>query len=156
FDWAMALICLGFFVTIVASTRYVSLGTISATMLFVVVSFITAFGHTIYFQVFTFSMAFIVIFKHRENMQRLLSGTESRLTFGSSAGCPARAGRGLCGPSRSSAGPWSAPRSLCEAGLGDGERRDAALVERDAKPRTLGKRDAAVDDRRRLRHHVGG
>jgi len=33
-DWVMALLCLGFFVIIVAFTRYVSLGSICATMFF--------------------------------------------------------------------------------------------------------------------------
>jgi glycerol-3-phosphate acyltransferase PlsY len=82
-DWVMALICLGLFVAIVASTRYVSLGTICATMLFAVLSFIPFFGKTFYFHIFACLMAFIVIFKHRENIQRLLSGTENKLTFSS-------------------------------------------------------------------------
>ena len=81
FDWVIALICLGFFVIIVALTRYVSLGTIGATMFFVAISFIPVFEHTFYFYMFACLMAFIVIFKHRENIQRLLSGTENRLTF---------------------------------------------------------------------------
>ena len=80
-DWVMALISLGFFVIIVALTRYVSLGTISATMFFVAISFISVFGNTFYFQIFAFLMAFMIIFKHRENIQRLLSGTENKLTF---------------------------------------------------------------------------
>ncbi|NIX76526.1 glycerol-3-phosphate 1-O-acyltransferase PlsY [Microvirga terricola] len=80
-DWVMALICLGSFVIIVALTRYVSLGTICATMLFVVLSVIPVFDNTFYFQIFAFLIALIVIFKHRENIQRLLSGTENKLTF---------------------------------------------------------------------------
>jgi acyl phosphate:glycerol-3-phosphate acyltransferase len=80
-DWVMALICLGLFLTIVASTRYVSLGTICATLLFAVLSFIPFFGKTFYFHIFACLMAFIVIFKHRENIRRLLSGTENKLTF---------------------------------------------------------------------------
>ena len=80
-DWVMALICLGIFVTIVASTRNVSLGTISATLCFAVLSFIPAFGKTFYFDIFACLMASIVIFKHRENIQRLLSGTENKLAF---------------------------------------------------------------------------
>lgn len=80
-DWVMALICLGFFVMIVASTRYVSLGTICATMFFVAISFVPVFGHTFYFHIFACLMAFMLIFKHRENIQRLLSGTENKLTF---------------------------------------------------------------------------
>jgi acyl phosphate:glycerol-3-phosphate acyltransferase len=43
-NWVMALICLGFFVIIVALTRYVSLGTICATMFFVAISLIPVFG----------------------------------------------------------------------------------------------------------------
>ncbi|CAG7658347.1 glycerol-3-phosphate 1-O-acyltransferase PlsY [Paenibacillus allorhizosphaerae] len=78
-DWGMALLCLGFFVIIVASTRYVSLGTISATMLFAAISFIPVFGHTLYFYIFACLMAFTVIFRHTGNIKRLLSGTESKL-----------------------------------------------------------------------------
>jgi len=84
FDWGMALICLGFFVIVVASTRYVSLGTICAALLFVVISFLPVFGHTFYFNVFAVVMALIVVFKHKENIRRLLSGTENKLSFGSS------------------------------------------------------------------------
>jgi acyl phosphate:glycerol-3-phosphate acyltransferase len=80
-DWVMALICVGLFVTLVAATRYVSLGTICATLLFVVLSFVPFFGKTFYFHIFACLMAFIVIFKHRENIQRLLSGTENKLSF---------------------------------------------------------------------------
>src|SRR4051812_9358407 len=81
FNWFMALICLGCFVMIVALTRYVSLGTICASILFVVISFISAFGHTFYFNLFACLMAFLIVFKHRENLQRLLSGTENKLRF---------------------------------------------------------------------------
>jgi glycerol-3-phosphate acyltransferase PlsY len=81
FDWVMALICLGVFVLIVALTRYVSLGTISAAVLFLVISFVPVFGHTFYFHLFACLMALIIIFKHRANIQRLLSGTENKLAF---------------------------------------------------------------------------
>ena len=80
-DWVMALTSLGVFVLIVALTRYVSLGTICATLFFVAISFIPAFGNTIYFNLFAFLMAIIIILKHRENIQKLLSGTENRLAF---------------------------------------------------------------------------
>jgi glycerol-3-phosphate acyltransferase PlsY len=80
-SWPMALIALGLFVLIVALTRYVSLGTICATTCFVVISFIPAFGNTFYFNIFAVLMASMIIFKHRANILRLLSGTENRLTF---------------------------------------------------------------------------
>src|SRR5882757_10839019 len=80
-DWVMALICLGSFAITVALTRFVSFGTIFAAMLFAAISFIPAFGHTFYFHVFACLMVFIVILKHKENIRRLLSGTENKLTF---------------------------------------------------------------------------
>jgi glycerol-3-phosphate acyltransferase PlsY len=81
FDWVMALLCLGLFVTVVVLTRYVSLGTICAALLFVAMSFIPVFDHTLYFQIFACLMALIIVSKHRENIQRLLARTESRLSF---------------------------------------------------------------------------
>jgi glycerol-3-phosphate acyltransferase PlsY len=81
FDWRMGLLCLGFFVMVVASTRYVSLGTICVAVFFVVVSFLPFFQHTFYFQTFAGLMALVVVFKHRENMRRLLAGAENKLTF---------------------------------------------------------------------------
>ena len=80
-NWVMALMALGVFVMIVALTRYVSFGTICATVFFVAISFAPVFRSTAYFQVFACMTAFVLIFKHRENVQRLLSGTENKLTF---------------------------------------------------------------------------
>ena len=80
-NWELALVSLGVFVTIIASSRYVSLGTISASIFFVALSFVPGFGTTLYFNVFAAVMAAIIIVKHRANIQRLLSGTENRLSF---------------------------------------------------------------------------
>src|ERR1700759_19745 len=52
FNWLMAIISLGVFVIVIAATRYVSLGTISASLFFVALSLIPAFGGTAYFQSF--------------------------------------------------------------------------------------------------------
>ena len=80
-NWPISLICLGAFVLIVALTRYVSLGTMSATILFVPMSFLPVFGATLYFSMFASAMALLIIVKHRENIRRLLSHTENRLSF---------------------------------------------------------------------------
>lgn len=80
-DWMAALLSLGVFALIVALTRYVSLGTISAAVFFVVVSFVPVFGNTFYFNIFSVLIAAIIILKHRENIRRLISGTENKLTF---------------------------------------------------------------------------
>lgn len=80
-DWLMALLCLALFVIIIALTRYVSLGTVCATTLTAIISFIPAFEHTLYFNIFVCLMAFIIIYRHRENIQRLFSGTENKLNY---------------------------------------------------------------------------
>src|SRR5690625_4581358 len=61
-DWIMALLCLGFFVIIIALTRYVSLGTICATTLIAVILFIYVFGHNLYFHFFFFFIVFYDVF----------------------------------------------------------------------------------------------
>lgn len=78
-NWVMALLSLGLFVIVIAASRYVSLGTICASIFFVALSFVSAFGSTFYFQIFACLMAAIIIFKHRENIKRLLSGNENKL-----------------------------------------------------------------------------
>ena len=80
-NWVMALSSLSFFVIIVALTRYVSLGTLCATVFFASISFLPVFGNTVYFELFACLMALMVIFRHRENIQRLLSGTENKIKF---------------------------------------------------------------------------
>jgi acyl phosphate:glycerol-3-phosphate acyltransferase len=81
FNWLMALISLGVFVAVIAVSRYVSLGTISAAVFFVAISFVPFFGNTLYFNVFASLMALVIIFKHKANIERLLSGTENKLKF---------------------------------------------------------------------------
>jgi acyl phosphate:glycerol-3-phosphate acyltransferase len=81
FDWVMALICLNVFLMIVALTRFISLGTISATVLFMAISFVPIFHHTFYFHIFTLLTAVIIIFKHKDNLQRLLLGRENKLSL---------------------------------------------------------------------------
>jgi acyl phosphate:glycerol-3-phosphate acyltransferase len=80
-NWLMALISLGLFVIVIAATRYVSLGTICASIVFVALSFVPALGGTFYFQIFACLTAAIIIVKHRENIRRLLSGAENKLRF---------------------------------------------------------------------------
>jgi glycerol-3-phosphate acyltransferase PlsY len=80
-SWPMTLISLGVFVAVIAVSRYVSLGTICAALVFVALSFLPAFGNTLYFQIFAGLMAAMIVFKHRANIQRLLAGSENRLKF---------------------------------------------------------------------------
>lgn len=76
------LIALVVFVAVAAITRYVSLGSIAAAAVF---PFIYWFTATRGFTPLTFGItciiALLIVFKHRENIGRLMSGTESK--FGS-------------------------------------------------------------------------
>jgi glycerol-3-phosphate acyltransferase PlsY len=80
-NWLMTLISLAVFVTVIAVSRYVSLGTLCAAIFFVAISFIPASGTTFYFQIFAGLMALMIIVKHGANIQRLLAGTENKLRF---------------------------------------------------------------------------
>lgn len=80
-DWVMSLVSLAVFVAVVALTRYVSLGTLCAIAAFLALSFLPAFASTLHIQLFSLAMAAVIVFRHRENVKRLLSGTESRIAF---------------------------------------------------------------------------
>ena len=76
------------FVLIVLLTRFVSLGSIIAVMLFPLVH------HTMYYHgpddneaiitLCAFAIMLLVVFMHRENIKRLLEGKESKVSFGRS------------------------------------------------------------------------
>ena len=85
-NWQIGLICLVFALLIITLTKMVSLGSITAAVLFPV---LTVFMHsehyiskseTSYF-IFSIILAVIVIFNHRSNLGRILNGTENKLSF---------------------------------------------------------------------------
>jgi glycerol-3-phosphate acyltransferase PlsY len=85
-NWQIGLICLVFALVIMAVTRMVSMGSIAAAILFPV---LTLFIHTnfiveasgIKYFVYSLILAALVIFNHRENIKRIVSGTENKLSF---------------------------------------------------------------------------
>lgn len=84
-NWQIGLICLVFALLIMAVTRMVSLGSISAAVLFLVLT-IFRVGEQYYivkgnYIVFGLILALIVIFNHRSNIKRILNGTENKLSF---------------------------------------------------------------------------
>ena len=87
-NWQIGLICLVFALVLIALTRMVSVGSIAAGILFpVLVAFIdqnyivpTSNSNWSYL-VFSIIVALLVIFNHRANVQRILNGTENRLSF---------------------------------------------------------------------------
>ena len=84
-NWKIGLICLVFALVLMAVTRMVSLGSIGAAVLFPVLVLFIHTNFTIsegssYF-VYSVILAAIVIFNHRANIQRILNGTENKLSF---------------------------------------------------------------------------
>lgn len=84
-NWKIGLICLVFAIFQMILCRMVSLGSISAAVLFPV---LTVFIHDCYltewnisYVVFGIAMALFVIFNHRANVKRLMNGTENRISF---------------------------------------------------------------------------
>jgi len=77
------LIALVVFVIVTAASRYVSLGSILAAVSLVVAEALwnLHLKDVPGFPWFTLSVALLVIYKHRQNIQRLLAGRENRLDF---------------------------------------------------------------------------
>ena len=77
-DWRVALIAWGLFAVLWLLTRYVSLGSIAATASMPVSVFLLM-GHNWLYTALSAAIAALVIWCHRGNIQRLLSGTEKKL-----------------------------------------------------------------------------
>ncbi len=73
----ITLILLACFAIIIGLTRYVSLGSITCAALAPIL--FALFGFSFEYLVFALIMAILVIWRHHENVGRLLKGTESRL-----------------------------------------------------------------------------
>ena len=83
-NWQIGLICLIFALALMVVTKMVSLGSISAAVLFPV---LTLFIHEHYivvgkgYFIFSVILAIIVCFNHRSNIKRIMNGTENKLSF---------------------------------------------------------------------------
>lgn len=84
-NWKIGLICLVFALALMILTKMVSLGSISAAVLFAVLilfirdSYLVAFDFS--YIVFGILLAILVIYNHRSNLSRILKGTENKLSF---------------------------------------------------------------------------
>lgn len=74
-----AFICLGLFAVVVATTRYVSVGSMSIASLYPFLVII--FYRTPTYIGFAFFLAAFIIYMHRSNIKRLRAGTESKLSI---------------------------------------------------------------------------
>ena len=85
-NWQIGLICLIFALVIIVASRMVSLGAVGAAILFPILTlfikehYIIPNGGIKYF-VFSLIMALIVIFLHRENIKRIKTGNENKISL---------------------------------------------------------------------------
>lgn len=82
-NWQIGLICLIFALVLMALTRMVSLGSISAAVLFPILTIFIQNHYLVSgnYIIFGIILAGFVIFNHRENVKRIMSGTENKLSF---------------------------------------------------------------------------
>ncbi len=84
-NWKIGLICLVFALAIMAITRMVSLGSITASVLFAVLTLFIRDSYIVEFEfsyiIFGILLAAFVIFNHRSNLKRIISGEENKLSF---------------------------------------------------------------------------
>lgn len=83
-NWQIGLICIVYGVLMIVLTRMVSLGSITAAILFPVLTLFIG-NHYIAddynYIIFGIIMACFVLFNHRANIKRLNEGTENRISF---------------------------------------------------------------------------
>lgn len=85
-NWQIGLICLVFALVLIALTKMVSVGSIAAGILFPVLvifinqNYIVESSNWSYL-IFSIIIALLVIFNHRANVQRILKGTENKLSL---------------------------------------------------------------------------
>lgn len=79
-DWQIGIIVLAFALIIMAVTRYVSLGSVAAAILFAIIECMRM--GSVVSKICVILMALLLVFKHRSNIARLVHGTENKLSLG--------------------------------------------------------------------------
>ena len=83
-NYQIGLICLVFAIVLMALTRMVSVGSLAAAVLYPVLTIFLSkenFIVTGNYLVYSILVALIILFNHRSNIKRLLSGTENKISF---------------------------------------------------------------------------
>jgi glycerol-3-phosphate acyltransferase PlsY len=76
----IALICVGVFIIVVWLTRYISLGSIAGVLVFAGCVWFAFRETDIYIKWFSIVAALTLLWMHRKNLQRLMRGTERKIT----------------------------------------------------------------------------
>ena len=87
-NWQIGLICLVFALVLMILTRMVSLGSISAAILFPVLTIFITENYLVEgnYIIFGILLAAFVVYNHRANEKRILTGTENKLNFNKEKG----------------------------------------------------------------------
>ena len=78
-NWIIGVIILIFSIVLIAITKYVSLGSVVGSSLFIILPIIFCRDNPAYI-VFAVILATLAIYRHRENIVRLFKGTERKIT----------------------------------------------------------------------------
>ena len=77
-DWRIALIILGVFILLYGTTKFVSLGSVGGSAMFIV-GFAIFHYDNIWLLLGGITLGLLAIYMHRENIKRLVKGTESKV-----------------------------------------------------------------------------
>ncbi len=82
-NWQIGLICLVFAIVLIALTQMVSVGSIVAAILYPVLTMFIGQNYIVEgnYILASIILAILVVFNHRENVKRILSGTENKISF---------------------------------------------------------------------------
>lgn len=82
-NWQIGLICLVFALVLMALTRMVSVGSIGAAILYPVLTIFISQNYLVpgSYIISSIILAVLVVFNHRSNVKRLLTGTENKISF---------------------------------------------------------------------------
>lgn len=84
-NWKIGLICLVFALVLMILTKMVSMGSVGAAILFPVLTLFIHSNYTVLdgssYYIYSIILAVIVAFNHRSNIQRILNGTENKISF---------------------------------------------------------------------------
>ena len=82
-NWQIGLICLVFALILIALTQMVSVGSIAAAILYPVLTLFIPQNYIVpgNYLIYSIILAILIVFNHRENVKRLLNGTENKISF---------------------------------------------------------------------------
>ena len=82
-NWQIGLICLVFALVLMILTQMVSVGSIAAAILYPVLTLFIPQNYIVSgnYVIYSIILAVLIVFNHRENVKRLLNGTENKISF---------------------------------------------------------------------------